>query len=484
MDKLTRRNFVKGAAAASASAFAFQVVPSRVFGANDRITLAAIGTGGKGASDIKGSVEAGFEVISLCDVVDVAKYPNVEGRMKNLIGSRREHPNASFYMDWREMLEKEGDKIDAVTVSTPDHVHAIASIAAMKKGIACYTQKPMAHDIREARLMAKVAKETGVVTQMGNQAHALDSMRRMVELVKAGIIGDVKEVHVWTNRPIWPQGIPKWPEKEEVPNHIDWDLWIGPAPFTDFSTKILPFNWRGYWDFGTGALGDMACHIMDMSYWSLDLGSPTSVESVWGDGMASKSDISPPTWETITYEFPKRGEMPPVKYVWYDGYKDAVFNPETWALESSKKPGSKPYIRNLPPDDIMEGQQPDESKGFGTCMIGTRGKLFFNRSKDNWFVKPSSHLDGFDFPEPTIPRARGGNPHNEFYDAIKAGDPLGALSNFHHSGPYTEMVLLGVLATRLGKKLEWDGANMKVTNAPEADALIQPAYRDGWSLDA
>ena len=483
MKSVSRRKFVKTATSSAAAMWGFQVVPSKVFGANDKITLGGIGTGGKGGSDISGSVGAGFEVVSLCDIVDVAQYPNVQGRMKNLIGTRRNFPNASFYMDWREMLDAEGDKIDAVTISTPDHHHAHASIAAMRAGKHIYTQKPLTHGIWEARAVRKVAEETGAITQMGNQAHAQDHMRRCVELLRAGVIGDIKEVHVWTNRPIWPQGVPQWPEKEEAPKHIDWEQWIGPAPFTDFSTKILPFNWRGYWDFGTGALGDMACHIMDMSYWALDYPTPVSVEAISADGKGAMSDISPATWATITYNL-KSKDNKDVKYVWYDGYKDAIFNPEIWALESKNNLGNKPQERNLPPDDVLEGLGHSEGKnGYGTVVIGSEGKMWFNRSHDNWIIKPGNRLDGLAEVEKTIPRARGENPHNEFFDAVKSGDPKGALSNVHHAGPFTEFVNLGNLAVRLGKKIEWDNKAMKATNAPEADKLVRRDYRKGWELD-
>ncbi len=472
MKKLTRRTFAKGAAAA---AFGFQVVPSRVFGANDRITLAGIGTGGKGAVDIAGADKAGFQIVALCDVVDASKGRTL-GREAALTGTRRKFPQAAFYQDWREMLDKEPG-IDAVTVSTPDHVHAMASIAAMKKGKHVYCQKPLTHDIWEARMMTKVARETGVKTQMGNQAHAHTNMRRMVELVRAGIIGDVKEVHTWTNRPIWPQAMPHYPKKEEVPAHIDWDLWVGPAPFHDYSPKIHPFNWRGYWDYGTGALGDMACHDMDMSFWALGLGSPTSVEAI----SSGPTAVSPPIWSTITYQFPARGKQPPVKYLWYDGYRDAVFNEEKWALVNKDDPTKKPSLRNTPPEDILEGQNPaTENKGYGSILVGTRGKLFYSRAKDDWFVKPSSKLDGFDFPAPTLQRARDNDPYKEFYDSIeKDGQALG---NFDYSGPFSETVLLGNLAVKLGKKIHWDGPNMKATNAPEADALIRRTYRKGWEI--
>ena len=381
------------------------------------------------------------------------------------------------------MLEAEGDKIDAVTVSTPDHVHAHASMAAMNKGCHVYCQKPLTHGIWEARQLTKKAAEKGVITQMGNQAHAENHMRRVVELIRAGLIGDVTEVHAWTNRPIWPQGIPEWPEAEEVPSHINWDLWIGPAPFREYSSKIHPFKWRGFWDFGTGALGDMACHIMDMSYWAADLGAPTSVSAVSADGRGAQSDVSPPTWATINYEFPGKDGKKPVKYVWYDGYKDAVFNPEKWSLESSID-GGKIRERNLPPEDILEGAGGDEKGGYGCVIIGTNGKLWFNRSKDNWFVKPGNIMDGFDAPAQSIPRARDEDPHKEFYDAIKANDPKLAQSGFHHSGSFTEMVLLGNLAVRLDKKVEWDSKALSSPNTPLAAKLIKRDYREGWDLPA
>ncbi len=474
----TRRQFVKGLAA-SAAAFNFQVVPSRVFGANDRITLAGIGTSGKGASDIANSAESGFQVTHLCDIVDVAKYPNLGGAWAK---TREAHPDAKFYQDWREMLETDGDKIDAVTVSTPDHVHAFAASAAMKKGCAVYCQKPLTHGIWEARYLTELAAKTGVVTQMGNQAHANNHMRRVVELVRAGLIGDIVEVHAWTNRPIWPQGIPMWPQKEEVPTHIDWDLWIGPAPFHDYSPQIHPFKWRGYWDFGTGALGDMACHIMNMSLWAMDFAAPYSVSAISADGRGAMSDVSPPTWATIEYLF-KGNNGKDIKYMWYDGYKDAVFNPDKWALES-KIDGGKIREPNTPPADILEGMDSTESKGYDSLIVGSSGKIWFNRSKDTWFVKPGSLMDGYSYPAQSIPRARGENPHNEFYDAVKANDPKLPQSRFEHSGPFTETVLLGNLAVRLGKKVEWDSKNLTSPNCPEAAKLVKRDYRDGWKLEA
>jgi predicted dehydrogenase len=327
--------------------------------------------------------------------------------------------------------------------------------------------------------LTRIAEETGVVTQMGNQAHAQDHMRRVVELVRAGIIGDVQEIHAWTNRPIWPQAMQKWPEAEPVPKHINWDLWLGPAPFREYSSRIAPFKWRGYWDFGTGALGDMACHIMDGAFWAAELGSPNSVSAICADGRGAQSDVAPPTWATITYEFPGKGRKP-IKFVWYDGYKDAVFNEEKWNLESSID-GGKIRERNLPPEDILEGQGFTGKNSYGSIIIGSEGKLFFNRGTNNWFVKPGNVLDGKNI-EHSLLRARDQNPHNEFYDALAAGKPENALSGFWHSGSFTEMVLLGNLAVRLNKKVEWDGASLTSPNSPEAAKLIKRDYREGWEL--
>ena len=366
---MTRRSFVKTASAASASAvFGFQFVPSSVFGANDRINLGGIGTGGKGATDIMGASKAGFNVIALCDVNDITKTPEPSSREKNLLGTRKDFPNAKFYLDWREMLEKEKD-IDAVTVSTPDHVHAHASITAMQMGKHVYCQKPLTKAIWEAREMAKIAEANKVQTQMGNQAHAGEPIRRMVELVRAGLVGDVTDAYAWTNRPIWPQGMKNFPAKEPVPHNLDWDLWIGPAPFVDYNHEIAPFNWRGYWNFGTGAFGDMACHIMDMAYWALELGSPTKVEVEAHGG----SKVSCPVWSEVTFHFPKRGNKPAVKFHWYDGKKDGVFNEESWKIEGGEA--------NLPPADVLEGLDPTEKNGYGSILVGKEGKYSSTAAK-------------------------------------------------------------------------------------------------------
>ncbi|MGY8687507.1 MAG: Gfo/Idh/MocA family protein, partial [Verrucomicrobiales bacterium] len=300
----SRRSFLKQA---GATAFAFQVVPSRVFGANERLAVGSIGIGGKGAGDVKDIAAAGADIVALCDVDE-------SRRGKDMTEA---HPKAPFYKDFRLMLEKEGKHLDAVSVSTPDHLHCHAAVTAMRMGKHVYVQKPMAHSIWEARLMAQVAKEQGVATQMGNQAHAGEPIRRAVELIRSGIIGKVKEVHAWTNRPIWPQGMSSMPKAQPIPNSLDWYLWLGPAPDRPYHQSYCPFKWRGWWDFGTGALGDMGCHIMDMPFWALDLKHPTSVEAK-SDGATY---LSAPRASTVTYQFPAGQYSKDLKFCWYDGNK-------------------------------------------------------------------------------------------------------------------------------------------------------------------
>ena len=455
---LTRRSFVKTGAAASASAFAFQFVPSTVWGANERVNVACVGIGGKGNVDTRGTGDApGSQIVGLCDVADPSNHllerKGEPGNPKTRMSIVKDFPDAKFYFDYREMIADLPD-VDAITVSTPDHHHMHATVLGLRKGMHVYCQKPLSHSIWEARLMTEEARKAGVVTNMGNQAHAGDPIRRAVELVRAGLIGDVGEVHIWTNRPIWPQGVEEWPEEEEVPPGMDWDLWCGPAPTCPYSKEIAPFNWRGYWNYGTGALGDMACHIMDMAYWALDLGAPDSVEAESG-GM---TEISPPNWSTITYKFPAKDGRRAVKLVWYDGTKDDG-------------------TPNVPPDGILRGEDP---KSYGCCLRGKGGNFYFNRGNENWVMKPTGALDGFEWPEPSIDRVEDWDPYREWIDGIKGGPT--PLSNFDNAGPFTEVVLLGNLAVRLGKKIEWDSASLKATNAPEADALIRREYRKGWEM--
>jgi len=483
--RINRRKFL----ATVASSFAFTYIPKHVLGANDHFYLAGIGVGGKGAGEVRDLTRAGGKFVALCDV-------NGTRASKTF----KSFPDAKRYRDFRVMLEKEKG-IDAVTVSTPDHTHAIASLMAMSLGKHVYCQKPLTHSIYEARLMAQAARYYKVQTQMGNQAHAGEPIRRAVELVRAGIIGPVREVHAWTNRPIWPQGQKALEERKRLtgepkPADLDWDLWIGPAPTHPYNACYVPFKWRGWWDFGTGALGDMACHIMDMAYWALDLGAPLTVEAESG-GLTKETG---PDWSTITYQFaPRRSvgggklggavgpkaavEQPAVKYIWYDGSENGKSNAPydllEKATEEAKKTGAGKQVAES--RGAKKKKTPpviDDPKRWDMILVGDKGMMLFKRSSTDWIVTPGSRLKQFvDIPR-TIHRVS--NEDVEWLEACKGGPK--PLSSFDYAGPLTEMVLLGNLAVRLGKKIEWDAEALKATNAPKADELIQREYRKGWNL--
>ena len=437
MNNYSRRKFIKSA---SIGALGFQVVPSRVFGANERVALAGIGAGGKGSSDIAGARDAGAEVVGLCDVD--------AGRLNQAV---KKYPGSKGYTDYRKLFDELGKSIDAVTVSTPDHMHFHAALRAVQMGKHTYVQKPLTHSIWEARKLANEARKAKVVTQMGNQAHAGEPIRRAVELIRSGVIGKVKEVHAWTNRPIWPQGLEKKLTAQEVPKNMDWDLWIGPAPMRPYNSGYAPFKWRGWWDFGTGALGDMGCHIMDMPFWALDLKYPTSVEAKH-DGNSLECG---PNHSIVTYTFPEGKYNHKMPFVWYDG----GYMPEESVFEGT----------------IVNSQN---AKKFDLIIIGEKGKFLFNRNSTKWKTSPEGLLDNVN-PEKTIPRVK--NEDQEWVDAIR-GVGSEPLSGFAYSGPFTETVLLGNLAVRLGKRIAWDGVNLKATNAPEAEELIKRPYRKGWEV--
>lgn len=472
--KLTRRSFAKTAGATFGAAMGFHFIPSRAWGNLEKPVLAGIGAGGKGRADIGGSAMAGFRVGALVDVVDVSKLSgDARGKERSMVDVRNSYPDAAFFSDYREMFEKLGDRIDAVTVSTPDHHHFHASAMAIKAGKHVYTQKPLTHGIWEARMLRQLASKHGVKTQMGNQAHANDHMRRVVELVRAGVIGKITEVHAWTNRPIWPQGFAVPPAREPVPEHMDWDQWVGPAPWVDYSSRIAPFAWRGWWNFGTGALGDMACHIMDMPYWGLQPGAPSSVMAEQNGA----TDLSPPINSKITWQFPPSQYTSDegFKFHWYDGYVDAQFDRETWSL----KKASNDY--NHPNDDVLEGMS---FKDFGSVLVGDQGKLFFNRAQNRkWLLKTEDSIDGFDWPEESIPRAARQDNYQEWFDAVTGKIDQGE-SNFDLASQLTETVLLGVLAQRVpDTKLEWDARTLSVKGRPELKQYIQRKYRAGWEIE-
>ncbi|TFG96770.1 MAG: Gfo/Idh/MocA family oxidoreductase [Calditrichales bacterium] len=439
---MTRRDFIGKSAMATA---AFTIVPRFVLGGNgyqapsDKLNIACIGVGGQGHSDLNNV--SSENIIALCDV----DYDRAAEAFK-------EFPKAKRYKNFREMLEKEKD-IEAVTVTTPDHNHAIIAMTAIKMGKHVYCQKPLTHTIFEARALAKAAKEAKVATQMGNQGHASEGARLVNEWIWDGAIGDVREVHTWTNRPIWPQGIGRPETLPATPPTIDWDLWLGPAPFRPYHPAYAPFVWRGWWDFGTGALGDMGAHIMDHPFWALNLQYPDSVEA----SSSAFNEETYPLASVITYKFPERGNMPPVVLKWFDG---GIQPPRPSELEPGRRMGD----------------------GGGGCMfIGSKGKLMCSTYGSNPRLIPETKMKEYKLPEKTIPRSEG--IHKEWIDAAKNGTPT--TSNFDYASKLTETMLLGNIAVKLASRntvLKYDGANMRFTNMDDANHLLHKEYREGWKL--
>ncbi|HVR76702.1 MAG TPA: Gfo/Idh/MocA family oxidoreductase [Planctomycetota bacterium] len=443
MHRTTRRSFLRSASALAVSTLAFPaVLRGGVIGSDQKLNIAGIGVGGKGESDIQHC--SSENVIALCDVDEA-----------NAANSFKRFPDAKRYKDYRKMLDEEGKRIDAVTVSTPDHHHAPASIRAMRLGKHVYCQKPLTHTVAEARLMADVAREMKVATQMGNQGMSHPRTRRMVEIVRAGVLGNVKEVHIWTDRPIWPQGIDRPKDAPPVPPSLDWDLWLGPAPERPYHPAYVPFKWRGFWDFGTGALGDMGCHNMALSFWALDLRDPISVEAV----SSPVNSETAPSRAMITYQFPALGSRPALMLTWYDG-------------------GLKPSRY------IVKGQ---DLQSNGAILIGDKDTLLVQGNRGGGGFQSGARMDDFKDVPQTIPRRSETGRDNdlahrlEWIEAAKGGAP--ASSNFpERAGPLAEAVLLGNLALRAGKKIEWDAKCVKVTNAPEANQFVRCTYRSGWEV--
>jgi predicted dehydrogenase len=398
--------------------------------ANDRINFACIGVGGKGGSDTADAGKAG-NVVALCDVD--------EGTLHN---AAKKHPAAKTYTDFRKMFDEMGKSIDAVTVSTPDHTHAVASAMAMRLGKHCFTQKPLTHSLYEARRLAEIAREMKVATQMGNQGTAGSGLRKAAALIRGGLLGTVKEVHVWTNRPIWPQGGER-PKEAQPPANLHWDLWLGPVAQRPYGAGYHPFKWRGFWAFGTGALGDMACHTMNMPFMALDLRDPTAVEAQ----SSGHNKETYPQWSIIRYTFPERDQRPALTMTWYDGGK-------------------------LPDPALLEGEKPKSS---GSLIIGEKGKLYSAGDNGGGYTLLGN------LAEPKVEYPTSPGHFAEFVRAIKGGEP--AMSNFpNYAGPLTETVLLGNLAVWAGKKVEWNAKEWKATNAPEVEPIIRAEYRKGYSL--
>ena len=448
----SRRCFIQTAAAASTAL----VLPRHVLGQTgakapgDKLNIAGIGIGGQGAHDL--AQFEGHNIVALCDVD--ADYA---GR------TFERYPKARRHTDYRRMLEEQQD-IDAVVIATPDHTHACIALAAMQAGKHVYCEKPLTHSVWEARRLSEAAREYNVATQMGNQGQASEQTRRLCEMIDDDAIGPVREVHVWTDRPsnglfneYWPQGVDRPADSPPVPSTLDWDLWLGPAPVRPYHPAYAPFRWRGWWDFGTGALGDIGCHSLDPVFRALKLGHPDSVE-------ASSTRVNAETFplaSMVTYQFSAREAMPPVKLAWYDG---GLRPPRPAELEAGEKLGAG-----------------------GHLFVGDDGKIISRRTPEGvgYFLIPESRAKEYGEPPQTLPRSIGH--YDEWIEACQSGAAAG--SNFDWAGPLTEVVLLGNIALRpelreelTSKRLLWDGPNMQFTNSDAANTFLKREYREGWAL--
>ncbi|MDB6020204.1 MAG: putative dehydrogenase [Pedosphaera sp.] len=484
---LNRRNFIRRTTLAAGAAAMYFPYVGRVLGANDRINIGCIGVGGKGDQDSHDAAVNGGTIVAICDVD------------KRILAAKKEQFDRNFpgkftdmkqFQDYRELLDKVGKDIDAVTVSTPDHHHGVAAIRAMKMGKHAFCQKPLVQTVYEARAVRALAKEKNLATQMGNQGSAEDGLRRAVEVIQAGIIGNPLELHVWSNRPIWPQGVDRPMGDDPVPENLDWDIWLGPAkqrPYKNqYDASVLKncptfagphvyhqANWRGWMDFGTGALGDMACHTVNMPFRGCKLGYPNVVELEIASRYYSESY---PKTARIRYEFPERDGLPPMKFWWYDGNpRDPVLGPLRPPIDAVREIINT--IEKLP--------------GSGALIIGEKGKLysdddygtrFFLCMKGEDTYKPGNQHEAAKAVPQTLDRIGGGTTRHmkEWFDMMKTGKP--AYSNFEIAGYLAEVILLGCVALRAGegKRMEWDGPNMKSPNLPEVAQFVKRENRAGW----
>jgi len=445
--RISRREFMGGLAA---SAAAVTIVPAGVLGRDapsNKLNIATIGSGGRARANING---CGTEnIVAMCDVHDEQAARLFDA-----------HPKAAKYKDFRLMLDKMDKSIDAVIVSTPDHTHAVAAMRAIRMGKHVYCEKPLAHSIGEVRQITEAARRHKVQTQMGNQGHSSEQIRMMCEWVDDGAIGDIRQVYTWSSRPsggaAFAVNMKRPEDRPPVPEGLDWDLWLGPAPYRPYHPDYLPFKWRGWIDFGTGALGDMGCHILDPVFWALKLAEAETIEVE-----ATTTHFDPeimnetyPVASVVRYKFPARGDMPPLELTWSDG-----------------------RLRPPRPDDMEMNRK---FGGEGGLLIGENGNIMHgSHGAGGLRIVPESKMKAYELPPKTLPRSKGH--HEDWMLACKGGEP--ASSNFDYGGPLTEMALLGVLAIRnQNRKLIWDVKNMRITNDREADKYVKPPYREGWTL--
>lgn len=489
-DGITRRKFIGNVATAAAG---FTILPSTVISGfgyrmpSDKLNIVGVGVGGVGSTNIKNC--ATENIIALCDV-----------DWNYASGIFDKFSDAKKYKDYRMMFDELGDKIDGVIVATPDHTHAMVAAQAIRMGKHVYVQKPLTHTVYESRVLRNLANEYKVATQMGNQGNSGDGIRQCCEWIWDGAIGEIEEVHAWTNRPIWPQGLERPVETPAVPDTLDWDLFIGPAQWRPYNPAYTPWNWRAWWDFGTGALGDMACHIVDPAFWALKLGHPISISG----SSTQVNTESAPYSEIVHYEFPDRGKvgkikLPPLKLTWYDG---GLLPPR--------------------PEELPDGQIMGDKSG-GVLFVGSKGKLMTGCYGRNPILLPGEFDKDYQRPDPSIRRIEDcftGGHEGDWIRACKE-DPASRVetsSNFNYSGPMNELVVMGNLAVRLQdlkRKLLWDGENMQITNItnedeirvvttdafnvidghphfdtqyatiqakPAAEEYIRHTYREGWEL--
>jgi hypothetical protein len=499
LDSFSRRHFFYGTLLAGA-------VPSGGFGSapslkalgykspNEKLNIASIGAGGKASSDIHGCAPT-ENIVALCDVDDTQAAKIY-----------KEFEKPPKYKDFRKMLDKEGAGIDAVIVTIPDHMHAAATLHCMERGKHVYTQKPLVRTVKEARMMLEAANKYKVATQMGNQGYSNEGTRQCAEMIWAGEIGKVTEVHAWTDRPIWPQGLTTIPAATPVPSTLDWDLWLGIANFRDYTAggegypeKVFggnfyqPFNWRGFYDFGCGALGDMACHILGAPNMALKLGAPCSVECIKKEGVSS---FQFPKASTIRFEFPERGNMPPVTLYWYDGLKEQPVIkgvpegeylgdlPRVGTGGGGRGPGAPPPATGFVGpvfhwnDAYLPGAERRKVTPDGSLFIGDKGMITTGTYGEQTRLLPVEKMRDYKFPAPLLTRSPGH--YRDWIRACKGGDP--ACSNFNVAAPFVEWMLLGVIALRVEGKLEYDPVKMRITNNAEANKYLVPTVRKGWSM--
>ena len=431
--QVDRRQFLNTTAAAGAAGFFINPAPLPMSTSpNERLNLACVGATNRAGANI-----AALKSQNIVAIADIDANLLEKGSAP--------YPGARKYEDFRVMLEKESENIDAVVVGTPDHTHAPAAAMAMRLNKHCYCEKPLAHTVKECRVLAELAADNQLVTQMGTQIHALDNYRRVVEAIQGGMIGDVREAHVWSNA--------RYSDGQFVaadkPQHVNWDLWLGPAVERPYSRNVHPFNWRRFWDYGTGALGDFGCHFMDLTHWALNLKHPTRIAAQG----APLDPVTPPQWCIVNYEFPARGSLPAVKLTWYDGGKKPAM------LSSLKDKDGKPL-----------------NWAAGQLFVGDKGMILSDYGRH--VLLPEEKFIDAQRPAQSIPRSIGH--HNEWVDAIKNGKTT--TCNFEYSGALSETVMLGVVAFKSQQTIEWDAKNLKVKNDSGAQQLIHKEYRKGWTL--